>query len=181
MKALQTGQPLRKSSRLYKLDPILQDGILRIGGRLSKLAMPEHFKHPAILPNTGHFSKLLLNHTHHLVGHCGKNQMLSKLRTNYWILKANQAARKISRDCILCRRWHGTAMHQKMADLPLMRITPDLPPFTHTGLDYFGPIEVKSGRSRVKRYGALFTCLASRAVHLEMAYSMDTDSCISVL
>jgi transposase InsO family protein len=72
-------------------------------------------------------------------------------------------------------------MTQKLADLPLIRITPDLPPFTHIGLDYFEPIEVKSGRSRVKRYGALFTCLASRAVHLEMAYSMDTDSCISAL
>lgn len=52
----------------------------------------------------------------------------------------------------------------KDGDLPLIRITPDLPPFTHTGLDYFGPIEVKRGRSKVKRYGALFTCLASRAV-----------------
>lgn len=66
-----------------------------------------------------------------------------------------------------------------MADLPLSRMTPDLPPFTYTGLDYLGPIEVKRGRSRVKRYGALFTCLISGAVHMEMAYSMDTDSCIS--
>lgn len=72
-------------------------------------------------------------------------------------------------------------MKQKMAILPLMRLTPDLPTFTHTGLDYFGPIEVKSGRSRVKRYGALFLCLASRAVHLEMTSSLKTDSCISAL
>ncbi|KAJ8364798.1 hypothetical protein SKAU_G00136290 [Synaphobranchus kaupii] len=179
--SLEKSQPVKRSSRICKLDPILQNGTLRVGGSLSKLAMPEETKHPAILPNDNHFSRLLLNHTHTLVGHCGRNQMLSKLRRKYWIIKANSAARKITRDCVLCRRWHGTAMKQKMADLPLSLITPDLPPFTHTGLDYFGPIEVKRGRSRVKRYGALFTCLASRAVHLEMAYSLDTDSCISAL
>lgn len=179
--SLQKGQPVKRSSRIYKLDPILQNGIVRVGGRLSKLAMPEETKHPAILPNDNHFSRLLLDHIHTLVGHCGRNQMLSKLRTKYWILKANTMARKITRECVLCRRWHGTAMKQKMADLPLIRITPDLPPFSHTGLDYFGPIEVKRGRSKVKRYGALFTCLASRAVHLEMAYTLDTDSCIAAL
>ena len=181
MTNLAKGQPVKRSSRIYKLNPVLQNGILRVGGRLSKLAMPQATKHPAILPNDHHFSRLLLNHIHILVGHCGRNQMLSKLRTKYWIIKANSAARKITRECVLCRRWHGTAVRQKMADLPLNRITPDLPPFTHTGLDYFGPIEVKRGRSKVKRYGALFTCLASRAIHLEMAYTLDTDSCISAL
>lgn len=88
---------------------------------------------------------------------------------------------KITCDCELYRRWHGTAIKQKIADRPLIHITPDLLPFTHTGLDYFGPIEVKSGHSRVKRYGALFTCLASRVLHLEMAYSLEPDSCISAL
>lgn len=63
---------------------------------------------------------------------------------------------------------------QKMADLPVERITPDLPPFTNEGGDFFGPIEVKRGPSKVKRYGVIFTCMVSRAVHLEMAYSIWT-------
>ena len=56
-----------------------------------------------------------------------------------------------------------------MADLPAERVTPDKPPFTYTGVDFFGPFLVKRGRSEMKIYGCVFTCLASRAVHLEVA------------
>ncbi len=68
-----------------------------------------------------------------------------------------------------------------MADLPLDRIQPDEPPFSKVGIDYFGPIEVKRARSVVKRYGVIFTCLTTRAVHLEVAYSLDTSSCINAI
>ena len=53
---------------------------------------------------------------------------------------------------------------QKMADLPVDRLTPDQPPFTSVGVDYFGPFQGKRRRSLVKRYGVIFTCLAIRAV-----------------
>lgn len=66
-----------------------------------------------------------------------------------------------------------------MADLPSDRVAPDLPPFTHVGVDYFGPIEIKRGCATLKQYGVIFTCLASRAVHLKVAYSLNTDSCIN--
>ncbi len=167
---------VQKKSSLYRLDPILNDGILRVGGRLHKLAMPEETKHQVILPKDAHISTLLLRHAHEQSGHSGRNYILSHLLKKYWIIKGNSAARKIISKCVICRRVKGRTVEQKMADLPLERILPDLPPFTNVGLDYFGPIEVKRGRGYVKRYGVIFTCMSSRAVHLQVANSLETDS-----
>ena len=65
-----------------------------------------------------------------------------------------------------------------MADLPSERSI-QAPPFTYTGMDAFGPFFISHRRSQVKRYGVLFTCLASRAIHIEMAKDMSTDSFIN--
>ena len=67
-----------------------------------------------------------------------------------------------------------------MADLPPERCSP-APPFTNSGVDLFGPFMVKNGRKREKRYGVVFTCLASRSVHLEVCSSLETDSFIQAL
>lgn len=107
--------------------------------------------------------------------------MLSALRKRYWITHANSACRKVISECVVCRRFQGRTGEQKMADLPVERVVPDLPAFTNVGVDYFGPVEVRKGRGRVKRYGVLFTCMASRAIHLEVAYTLDTDSCINAI
>ena len=68
-----------------------------------------------------------------------------------------------------------------MVDLPSDRATPGLPPFPFVGTDYFGPFMVKCGRSSVKRYGILSTCFNLRAIHIEIAHSLDTNSFIQAL
>ena len=65
-----------------------------------------------------------------------------------------------------------------MADLPTDRLEPAAP-FTYSAVDFFGPFYVKEGRKELKRYGVLFTCMTSRAVHLETANTMNTDSFIN--
>ena len=172
---------VKKSSNICRLDPVLKDGLLRVGGRLSRVALPEESKHPVILSKGTHVSHLILQFIHRELGHAGRNHMLSSLRRKYWITNANSACRKVLSDCVTCRRYRGQASEQKMADMPKERITPDLPPFTNVGVDYFGPIEVKRGRAVVKRYGVIFTCMTSRAIHLEVAYSLNTDSCINAV
>ena len=72
-------------------------------------------------------------------------------------------------------------MQQIMANLPQEIFAVDKPPFYNTGTDYFGPFFVKQGRSLVKRYGCIFTCLTTRAVHLEVTHSMTADSVINAL
>ena len=68
-----------------------------------------------------------------------------------------------------------------MADLPSERFIPDQPPFNFVGVDYSGPVLVKQKRSHVKRYGCIFTCLTTRAIHIEIEHSLDTDSFISAI
>ena len=80
-----------------------------------------------------------------------------------------------------CKRNHGKTEVQQMADLPESRVTPYEPPFSRVGIDYFGPFLMKRGRSEIKRYGCVFTCFATRAVHIEIAYTLDTDSFLHAL
>ena len=87
----------------------------------------------------------------------------------------------MTKTCFDCRKRQAPALQQKMASLPENRVTPSKPPFTSVGVDCFGPFTVRRGRTTAKRYGVLFTCLAVRAVHIEIIHSMDTESFINAL
>ena len=89
--------------------------------------------------------------------------------------------KSVSCKCVICKKLFGQTASQKMADLPVERLVPYKTPFTCTGIDCFGPFVVKQGRSEVKRYGCIFTCLSIRAVHIERLCSLDTDSFICAL
>ena len=172
---------VKKSSGLRSLDPVLVDGLIRVGGRLGLAPASFASKHQIILPKSDHVSTLIIEHCHLVSGHSGREYVLSLLREKFWIVKASSAIRRVLSKCVSCRRRQRPVCEQKMADLPVDRLTPDQPPFTSVGIDYFGPFQVKRGRSLVKRYGVIFTCLAIRAVHIEVSHSLDTDSFLLAL
>ena len=69
-----------------------------------------------------------------------------------------------------------------MANLPSYRLQPYTPPFLYSSCDYFGPIKVKIGRNKTaKHYGVIFTCINTRAVHLELATDASTMEFLHVL
>ena len=173
---------LKRSSTLHSLDPFLDhSGILRVGGRIRKASLSASLKNPVILPKSSHVTSLVISHVHERTHHSGRGITLNELRTSgYWVINGNAMVRRFISKCVNCRYLRGTIGEQKMADLPQSRVEP-APPFTYCAVDYFGPWHVQRGRTVVKRYGALFTCLASRAVHVEVSDSLETDSFIQAL
>lgn len=172
---------IKKTSVIVKLDPVLKNGILCVGGRLKNASIPVSAKNPAIIPSGHRIVDLIVRHCHLVSGHSGLEYTLSLIREKFWIVKGRSAVKKVLRNCFSCRKRQSPVGEQKMSDLPADRVTPSKPPFTFTGVDCFGPFHVKRGRSLVKRYGVLFTCLNLRAIHIEVAHSMDTSSFVEAL
>ena len=173
---LESGRPVKKDSCIASLNPILDDGLLRLNGRL---VSGNTNKCIVILPSGHHVTTLIIRHYHETSGHVGVQQVLAAIRERFWILKGHSTVKRVIKGCIICKRQHAPLCTQQMAPLLDEQITPDKPPFTFVGIDYFGPLNVKAGRKHLKRYGCLFTCLTSRAVHLEVAHSLTADSFIA--
>ena len=177
---LDNGNNLLRGDPLRKLNPFIDDrGLLRVGGRLHHASMSYENKHPIILSSKCAVVATLVNAIHKVLGHLGRETMVASLKRTYWIIGLNTLIRNVLYSCVTCRKLNGQPYNQKMASLPSDRVTTDEPAFTRVGLDFFGPFEVINGRKHEKRYGVVFTCLSSRAIHLEMVYSLSTDSFIN--
>ena len=173
---------MKKTSSLYRLDPFLDKyGVLRVGGRIRNALVSYEIKHPVILPSKGHITALLVRYHHERISHQGRGMTLNDLRSHgYWVIGGRSSVSRCISKCVTCRRLRGAIQEQKMANLPEDRLEP-APPFTHCGVDYFGPWLIKEGLKELKRYGVLFTCLSSRAIHLEVSATLETDSFINAL
>ena len=172
-------EDIPKSSPLYRLNCFIDDtGLLRVVGRLRFTNLYSCYKHPIILPKGAHVSSLVIRDCHQTTKHQGRGMTINEVRSRgYWVVGLNNQVKKLIQDCVICKAIRGITVVQKMADLPPDRAE-CAPPFSYWGVDIFGPFLVKERRSEIKRYGAIFTCLSSRSVHIEMVYSMTTDSFI---
>ena len=164
----------------WKLSPFLDEqGIMRVGGRLQNA--PEMESNPVILHRSSCVARRIAEHGHASVKHGGRTSTIAEIRSSgYWIIGMGTLVRSLVYHCVGCRRLRRCTEYQKMAHLPRECFEPS-GPFTHCGLDMFGPFETILGRKRFKRYVALFLCFASRAVHMEVTMEMSTDSLINAL
>ncbi|XP_075160331.1 uncharacterized protein LOC142233319 [Haematobia irritans] len=176
---LKKGDSVKNTSTIYKLSPFLAgDGVLRIDGRIDSASVPDEMKYPAIMPKDSYITKLLLTHFHNSYHHGNHETAINEIRQKYYIPRLRTTFKKIIRKCQMCKVKKAQPACPQMAKLPRARLSAYVAPFTYTGLDFFGPIMVTVNRHREKRYGALFTCLTLRAVHIEIVHSLNTSSCI---
>jgi hypothetical protein len=189
MACLLKGECLPKSSSIRPLSPYLdKDGLLRVGGRLQEatetLDLP--YIHPLILPKSSHVSSLLVRYYHDKMKHQGRHFTEGALRSaGFWIVGAKRLVSSMIGRCFTCRRLRGKTGHQQMGNLPADKVNPSAP-FSHVGVDVFGPWSVsvrktRGGSANAKRWAVLFTCMATRAIHIEVIEEMTSDSFINAL
>lgn len=184
LKALRNdqGNGIDKTSAIGQFDPMIdKEGILRVGGRLDRALLPYEQRHPALLPDVSWFAKLLIRQAHERTMHGGQRQMTAYLRQKFWITNLTRAIKTSNSRCIECTRQRQISVQQMMGELPADRVRP-CRPFEHSGVDYAGPYQLKarSGRCNIleKKYVAVFVCMATKAVHLELVEGLSADDFI---
>ena len=187
LKLLQNSERLPATTPLKKLSPIIDaEGLLGVGGRLEHADLKFEERHPLILPSSHHATTLIVRYYHARVQHQGRHFTLGAIRSHgLWILGGKRLINSVINSCIKCKKLRGRQHIHKMANLPVDRLTP-APPFSFLGLDVFGPWLVSARRTRggvanSKRWASLFTCLTTRAIHIELIESMDSSSFINAL
>ena len=138
------------------------------------------------MPGRHHIATLLVRHYHSDYHHQGRHITEGVVRAaGFWIIGSKRLVSSIIHKCITCRKLRGKTEQQIMADLPTDRVEPS-PPFTNVGVDAFGPWTIVSRRTRggyanSKRWAIMFTCLVTRAVHMELVEEMSSSAFINTV
>lgn len=187
LRCVSSGLNIPSSSSLWKLHPVTDhDGLLRVGGRIGQSGLCTDETHPIIIPGRHHLATLLVRHYHKAVKHQGRHFTEGAIRAaGFWLVGARRCITSMLFKCVICRRLRGNTELQHMADLPAERLQV-APPFTYVGVDVFGPWDVTSrrtrgGHSNSKRWAVMFSCMSSRAVHIEVIETMSSSSFINAL
>ena len=183
LESLERTKTVSKRSKLLSFTPYLDESnVIRVEGRLDRAQLPYEVRHPILLPQKHRLTELIVESYHRLENHGGIDHVLAAIRQKFWIIRGRQEVKSFKRKCTKCKKERAKPSSQLLSELPSERITAMQPAFYHTSVDYFGPIEVKLTRNTTtKRYGALFTCMSTRCVHLEVAESLSTPDFLQVL
>ncbi|XP_055645555.1 uncharacterized protein LOC129782211 [Toxorhynchites rutilus septentrionalis] len=181
---LKKGNLVPKNSTLKLLNPFVDSlGIIRVGGRLRLSEESYSTKHQILLPGFHRFTRMLLLSHHCKLVHGGISLTLGVVRNEYWPTNGRRAVRSVIRSCYRCTRVNPRPLQQPIGQLPLARTKPSRP-FASTGIDFCGPVFVKSTNRKTaptKAYIALFVCFSTKAVHIELVGDLSTASFLSAL
>ena len=157
-----------------------ENGLLRCKGRLGNADLPVSTRHPVLLCKKHPLTSLVVREAHERVMHNGVKETLTEIRTKYWIVKGRQFVRQMIHKCVLCRRFDCPPYHAPPPPpLPEFRVNAE-PPFTYTGVDFAGPLYVKTTNvlQKQKVWICLYTCCIVRAVHLDVVPDMTAEAFI---
>ena len=169
-KKLKSGK-LEVEGRFQRLAPFEDtEGIWRVGVRIREFTpFTQDHQPPALLPY-GHRLTFLLMRNAHEVKHGGVSETVCQFRlSGYWVVKANQLARKIKTSCVICRYLDHHPIQQVMGSVPANRlISPSA--WSDVQLDLFGPYECRSDvnkRSTKKVWGIIIVDTNCGAIHCD--------------
>ncbi|XP_055918440.1 uncharacterized protein LOC129950533 [Eupeodes corollae] len=174
---------VERSSPLFNLNPFLDENhLIRANGRISlKQELNQDLRLPVILPRYHRITVLIIEDVHCHFNHQSDETVVNTLRQKFYISQLRSALKAIKKLCPRCKINKARPHPPIMAPLPQARLASFCRPFSYVGVDYFGPLCVTVGRRTEKRWGVLLTCLTVRAVHIEVAHTLTTDSCILCL
>uniref|UniRef100_A0A8D8TAY9 Integrase catalytic domain-containing protein n=1 Tax=Cacopsylla melanoneura TaxID=428564 RepID=A0A8D8TAY9_9HEMI len=183
MKAVKSGH--KCPADLQHFSPIINSsGILAVGGRLAHAPIPDSAKHPILIPKKCHLATLLVRHFHALTLHGGPKIVQSLLQQQYWVIGAKNLIRSEISKCVPCSKMKPIFRQPMMADLPVSRYTQGRP-FLNVGVDYAGPFTYKTGPRRnsplSKCYFAIFVCMSTKCIHLELVSDLSTAAFLACL
>jgi hypothetical protein len=183
IRCLMNKQEINKSTSLIKMPPFLDDyGVLRCRSRLQLAEwIPYDVRFPVILHPRHPITKMIIVGLHLRFNHQGVETVINEMRQRYQVSSLRATVKKVFYECLERKIRKCVPDVPEMGDLPLCRLQPNVHAFSRTGVDFFGPLEVTVRRSHEKRYGVIFTCLSTRAIYLELAGSLSTDSCIMAM
>lgn len=110
--------------------------------------------------------------------HAGPRLLTATVNQQYWVVGLRTVVEQVVQSCVRCVRLKGKTAKQLMGSYPVSRIM-GTRAFTHVGVDYAGPLKVHAscvrGVKTMKGYLVVFVCMATKAVHLEVASDMTTN------
>lgn len=180
---LQHQKPVPPGSSLKSLNPSLRNGLIVVGGRLENATISEVQKRPIVLPADHRVTRLIFEQRHRVLLHGGPLALLADVRRQYWPLRGRLIARSVVRRCVDCVRAKPTFQIPLMAPLPKERVRCSRP-FTNTGVDFAGPVIIRSGirgHPRKKVWIAIFVCFSTKAAHIEAVEELTSTAFIAAL